>query len=376
MSTESKRIALSVRIGSEESTSCGWFAIAMAKLKGQSHNLVFLTGKRVRTLVATLAMVVLLCAAGGAQAIPVSIKLTSDALGLGNSDINKGKTVAPDVPGFITSPTTGQGSILTVQSDGKAGIGTTVPVLVTITAQTRLDVTEDLPQWPNDYHAGIIFISKEKNDLPDGKKEGLGVRSFKVDETTGLRELDSKKKHKKKGKKKPDKSGLAKIEGSKHVSGGTSDDTYDWLKPNGAPHVDEAVIFDFNPQFYADALSVEVLLSEFDATDVINLHIELTSGSTFDFDFLQTTDTSLFEQAGADKDKLWKLKFSGIGQLQTGDLIQNFTLFAIDDDPLNPRGTAEHFWVTGMTIDAELIPEPATICLLAFGAVLLRRRKK
>ena len=348
-------------------------------MKWQSHNLVFLTGKRVRTLVATLAMVVLLCAAGGAQAVPVSIKLTSDALGLGNSDINKGKTVAPDVPGFITSPTAEQGSILTVQSDGKAGIGTTVPVLVTITAQTRLDVTEDLPQWPNDYHAGIIFISKEKNDLPDGKKEGLGVRSFKVDETTGLRELDSKKKHKKKGKKKPDKSGLAKIEGSKHVSGGTSDDTYDWRKPNGAPHVDEAVIFDFNPQFYADALSVEVLLSEFDATDVINLHIELTSGSTFDFDFLQTTDTSLFEQVGADKDKLWKLEFSGfsgIDQLQTDDLIQNFTLFAVDDDPLNPRGTAEHFWVTGMTIDAELIPEPATICLLAFGAVLLRRRKK
>ena len=122
---------------------------------------MFLTGKRAGTLVATLALVVLLCAAGGAQAVPVSIKLTSDALGLGNSDINKGKTVAPDVPGFITSPTAEQGSILTVQSDGKAGIGTTVPVLVTITAQTRLDVTEDLPQWPNDYHAGIIFTPKK-----------------------------------------------------------------------------------------------------------------------------------------------------------------------------------------------------------------------
>ncbi|GAF84196.1 unnamed protein product, partial [marine sediment metagenome] len=303
------------------------------------------------------------------------IKLTSEALGLGNSDINKGKTVAPDVPGFITSPTAGQGSILTVQSDGKAGIGTTVPVLVTITAQTRLDTLFGLPS-SHDYHAGVLFISKEKKDLPDGKKEGLGVRAFKVDETTGLRELDSQKKHKKKGKKEPDKSGLAKIEGSKHVSGGTSDDTYDWRKPNGAPHVDEAVLFDFNPQFYADALSVEVLLSEFDPTDIVDLHIELTSGSTFDFGFLQTTDTSLFEQVGADKDKLWKLKFSGIDQLQTGDLIQNFTIFAVDDDPLNPRGTAEHFWVTGMTVDAELIPEPATVLLLGFGSLALLRKRR
>lgn len=330
-------------------------------------NSILLTENRARTLMAVLALAVLLSGAGWAQAVPISIKLTTDALGLGSSDINRGGTVDPDMPGFITSPTTGEGSILYIQTDGLAGPGTANPLFVTVTAKTRMDVITGLPPAPHDYQAGVLFISKEDGGLPDGSKEGLGVRAFEVDVVKLERKIDSG-------------SGaamLAEIEGSPHVSGGTEPypDLADKIaagKLNTAPHVDESVTFDFIPQFYANALSVEVLLSKFDLTDIIDLHIDLTSRPDIYLEFLQTTDTSIFEQVGADKDKLWKLKFSGIGQLQTGDLIQNFTIFANDDNPQNPSGTAEHFLITGMTA----VPEPATICLLGFGALSLIRRKR
>lgn len=73
-------------------------------------NSILLTENRARILLTVLALAVLLGGAGWAQAVPVSIKLTSDALwpGLGNPDINKGKTVDPDMSGFITSTTTSQ----------------------------------------------------------------------------------------------------------------------------------------------------------------------------------------------------------------------------------------------------------------------------
>jgi len=303
-----------------------------------------------------LALAALFAQTEQTQAVPVSIKLTAEGLGLGNSDLNSDKTVDPDLPGFFTSPTVDEGSVLYVQTDGLAGPGTVAnPRLVTITARTRLDTLSGMPS-PSDYQAGVIFISKEDNDLPDGTKEGLGVRAFKVIDATGLREIDSG-------------SGLAKIEGSKHVSGGTGNDTYNSGSPNGAPHVDEAVNFKFNPLFYANAQSVEVLLSEFDSTDIIDLHIDLTSGPIY-LPSLGTSDTNIFEQVGS---KLYKLKFSGISGLLPTDLIDNFTICAIDDDPLNPTGTAEHFWITG--ISANVIPEPATVALLALGGLVLLRKR-
>jgi hypothetical protein len=119
--------------------------------------LKLLTENRARTLVAVLALAVLLIGAGWAQAIPVSVKLTADTLGLGSSDINRGGTVDPDMPGFITSPTTGEGSILTIQTDGLADPGTVAnPLFVTVTARTRLD-TVNYPLLggdPRDYQAG------------------------------------------------------------------------------------------------------------------------------------------------------------------------------------------------------------------------------
>jgi hypothetical protein len=235
--------------------------------------------------------------------------------------------------------------------------------LLTVTARSRLDTLFGLPSSPHDYQAGVIFISKESDGTPDGRDEGLGVRAFKVDGATGLREIDGC-------------SGLAKIEGSKEVSGGTGPDTYDPLKPNGAPHVDEAVNFDFDPLWLVNAQSVEVFLSKFSPSDIIDLRINLTSGPDIYLQSLQTTDTSIFEQVDPAHDKLWKLKFSGISQLLTNDLIDNFEICAIDDNPLEPSCTAEHFLISGITVDAAPIPEPATVALLGLGCLLLLRRSK
>ena len=220
----------------------------------------------------------------------VSVKLTAPALGLGDGPINAGKTVDNDLPGFITSSVTGEGSILTVLTDGKADHGvSTNPLLVTITAKTYQDVVTNVPD-PTDYHAGIIYISEEKDDLPDGRKEGLGVRAFMVHGANGLRMLDlgedaagASLLYK---KPKPEPTGRAFVEGSKHVSGGTDDDPYDPGDPNGPPHVDECVTFDFNPDLSILGQSIVVLLSDFESADIIDLHVELDNGSSYDLSLI------------------------------------------------------------------------------------------
>ncbi len=327
--------------------------------------------KREMAKLATILWVLVVLGGLPAQADMTSIKLTSDALGLGSSDINSGKEVDPDVPGkLITSSTVGEGSKLTIQESGLAGPGTGIDrLLVTLTAQTHLD-TLYYP-WvggdPRDYQAGILKITKESSEMPNGRKEGVGVRAFQVDKDA-YRIYDAE-----------GSALLADIKGSGHVSGGTGPDTFDPLNPNGAPHVDEAVKFDFDSFWLVDAHSVEVLLSDYDPSDIIDLDIELTSGSMFDFDFLQTTDTSIFEKVDSSYDKLWRLKFSGLSGLGATDLIDNFTIYANDDDPLNPSGTAEHFYITGMTADVEPVPAPSAVVLgslgLGFSGWLLRKRR-
>ena len=301
-------------------------------------------------------------AASAVTATPISIKLTTDALGLGSSDLNSGGTVDPDMPGFYTSSVIGQGSVLTVQTDGLAGSGTAAnPLFATITSQTHLDTLYGLPGI-NDYLAGALYLTKENDKTPDGKDEGLGVRAFTVDDF-GLRKLDSA-------------TGLALIEGSKHVSGGTGPEIYIPGGANGAPHVDEDVNFDFSSAFQVDGSSVEVLLSKYVSSNIVDLHIDMASGEAIDLPFLETTNTAIFERIGGSRDRLWKLKFSGISQLQAGDRIDSFTIRANDDNPSCPRGTAEHFFITGFTVDADVVPEPATVALLCCGVLMVARHRK
>src|SRR5207247_155918 len=125
---------------------------------------------------------------------------------------------------------------------------------------------------PNDYHAGILYVSKESTNLPEGRDEGLGVRAFTVfggsGPTGGLRVLDAA-------------TGRARIEGSKEVSGGTGAPAYDPASPNGAPHVDEEATFTFDPSVSVGASTLLVVLSKFGEADVLDLTVVLGSGATF-----------------------------------------------------------------------------------------------
>ena len=153
--------------------------------------------------------------AANSFASPLEVKLTAEGLGFTTDPavkVNGDKVVDADQLGLVTSPTVGEGSILTILDNGLAGNpGGSDSLFVTVTANSRID---NFPTT-KDYRAGIITLTKQESksgEHPD-KKEGLGVRPFTVinglagDASTGLREIDGA-------------TGRAKIEGSKHVSGG------------------------------------------------------------------------------------------------------------------------------------------------------------
>jgi hypothetical protein len=325
---------------------------------------------RLRTLV--LAAAVAAASVTSSFGAPVSIKLNTTALGLGigNVDYNGGMSVDPDIAGkIITSATTGVGSILTVQKSGVAGPGSVAdPLLATITARTHLDTVSGLPAL-HDFQAGVLFISKQEAQSP--KDEGLGVRAFMVDETTGLRTFHTMG---------PMATGRARIEGSKEVSGGTGPTSG---LDNGPPHVDEDVIFDINTALALQAKSFSVLLTKFEDNDRIDLTIERLVGAPITLTFQGTSNTSLFEEVGTD-DKVWKVNFSGVPGLLDDDIIKSFTIRAVDNNPSMPRGTAEHFLINGFAFDdtpvleqGPLVPEPAVAGVMVLGAgwFLMRRRR-
>jgi hypothetical protein len=295
----------------------------------------------------------------------ISVKLTSDALGLGSADVNDGGTVDADVAGkLVTSPTLGQGSILTIQKSGVAGPGTGLdPLLVTVTSVTHQD---NVAGTGTDFKAGVIYLTKENANTPDGKDEGLGVRAFTVD-TNGARTFSG---------------GLAKIEGSKEVSGGTDLST---TLQNGPPHVDECATFVIDPGTSLKADSFVVRMSKMEATDLIDLHLTLLDNSVLDYSFIGPGDAGWTEVGSGNK--LYDLAFSGLAGIDSLDFIKNFTICAVDpaDAPgatVNAKSTAEHFLITGFIAETGIpntgeTPEPASLGLLGLGAVglLMRRRK-
>jgi len=315
-----------------------------------------------------------------------SVKLTTEGLGLGNTNLNREKTVDPDKDGFKTSLVTGEGSILWIQEDGMAGLGTSSPLLVEVTAETRLDFSS---AGPNDAQAGVIFIADESSKTPDGVKEGLGVRAFTVDEN-GDRVIDTDGiiKH---GETIPP-TNRAKIEGSKHVSGGTGPTVFDANNPNGSPHVDEKVNFDFKRSVAAD--SFELLLSDIkpDAKNggiEVDLHIELVSGTIIET--IRSADgVPFFLPAGATaEDRLVGINFGMISGIGPNDILRSFYIRALHPTQVDPlKETAEHFFITGFNWEpgtpaggAVIVPLPAAawMALPLFGGLgvtqILRRRR-
>ena len=308
----------------------------------------------------------------------VSITLNSSALGLGGDKINDGDTVDPDVTGSLwTSTNIGEGSVLNIQFSGVAGPGTTGdPLLVMVTARTHTDAIYNLPAAPHDYFAGILYISKDEKDL---KNEGMGVRAFNVDATTGLRLYDSE-------------NGRAEIDGSKEISGSDEEKNLYFMDgpkprkndPNGPPHEDEAVIFDFTVgASRPSATQMDVLLTKFKRgkdEDGFVLELKLTTGDILDFSsLLGECDAALSEQP--DKE-VYLLDFGGLAGLDVDDLLDSFTIRSVGDGD----GKKQHFLINGFTTfdvpftkSPSVVPEPLTMLgcamgLASLGAYLRKRR--
>jgi hypothetical protein len=313
----------------------------------------------------------------------LQIKLTALGLGLTtdpsvkiNSEGN-GDPVDADLPGFVTSTTTGVGSVLTIIDDGTglngiAGIPTPAfPVIITMTSESRMD---NFPTT-DDYRAGLIALSEQKGN--DGKHpdkgEGLGVRAFTVIESgvdMGLRQIDS-------GTLRPI------IEGSKHVSGGTDlkhgpdPNNADLVNfsPNGSDHVDEAVYFDFNPsQVKVDADSFAIRFTETEPTkDYMTVVIKRESGADITLSNIDVTHSAFVAQDAGDK--VYDLNFSLIAGLLDDDVLTEVSVRS----ELNGDGSKSHFFINGLDATVTPIPEPSTLMLgilASMGMLLPRRRRK
>jgi hypothetical protein len=321
------------------------------------------------------------------MAVPVSIELTSDALGLGGDPINvakNGDAVEADRPGqLVMSTDANVGSILTIQADGTAGAGEELnPLLVTVTARTHLDTQLNIPAGA-DFQAGVIYLSDDNNDLPI---EGLGVRAFGIDMDPASATYAQRYVN-------PAYVALNghgfQLEGSKEISGGFN--YVDWndfaaeqpTEPgNTPPHVDEDVMFDFNN---ADVVvpvdGVSFLLTKIKAGDetmdlAVDLTVTLVGGATQSWSFEYASDDpcvfTLLD--GYDDVLVLDLGCPSLG-FGPNDILDSVVIGARDDpaDPLN--GTDEHFLINGFSVDYTNVPEPATMSLLALGGLAVLKRK-
>jgi len=316
-----------------------------------------------------------------AYATSVSITLTTYALGLGAAaDItNGGKVIDANVAGALFTATEGTvntnlnaalgivaapkvmtGSVLNIQTSNLAGAGTGLdPLLVRVTAAGHLD-----NNIGGEFQSGVIWLSADNKDTsPEG--EGLGVRAFTVTEGTIAPPAGARVTITDKGV-----TGFG-IEGSKEVSGGTDPDL---AFHNGAPHVDELAFFDFTAgSGNWDANKFKFVLTAFESTDKYYLQIRYAGG----------TYASLLDATGAwsaydSGTKVLTVDTSKIVGIPTAKLY-DFYIRAVDPNPAEPKGTAEHFLINGFTVNDTPVPEPASLVLLGSGLVLganrLRRRK-
>ncbi len=356
------------------------------------------------------------------HATQISVTLTSDSLGLGVDKINDSSPIDADVAGKLFTATAGTantdlnavlagsglpiintGSVLNIQTHLATGVSTAGsggtaadPFLVQITAATHLDVTAGYPaSWngtSREFQSGVLYMTDDNLD-GKAKDEGIGVVAFAVTNGTsktngdagGYRvDSDLSKDGNGDGNKTND---YVLDTSSKEITGGTDCaalgapsgcGTPDLTNISAAPLVDELVFFNFkNSGVAVNAGSTQVVLSKFDNTDKIWLHVDFVGGS-YDNGFLGTASAG-FSTSG---DNVWTVDFGKLsGFTGANRQLTDFFIRAVDDDPAHAAATAETFLINGFSSNTIIgvqssgaVPEPGTLLLLGSGLGFLARR--
>ena len=332
------------------------------------------------------------CNDGGTVDVDQSGKLVTAASGTPATNLFHA-LVAAGYPGTAIINT---GSVLTIQQNGLAGPGTALnPLLVRVTAATHLDETSYPAGWANsrEFQSGVIYLTAGTDGTVAG--DGLGVRAFTVSEGTTNDPANAGNRT---------GSGTAyKIEGSKEVSGGTDCSTFgakkddcagspDYSGVNGAPHVDELAFFDFTAGSGAwDAKNFSWVLTDFTSLsgssgDRYDIHIDWVGGNCTEKFLSSGAGTSgVSNTASGVLTGNSGFLTGGCAGIPAGAMLSDFYIRAVDDDPSNPRGTAEHFLINGFTVNPTEIlppeggvPEPSTPLLFGAGlcALLVAARRR
>jgi hypothetical protein len=244
-----------------------------------------------------------------------------------------------------------------------------------VTAAGHLDnLANNANVGVGDFQAGIIYMTQDLGAAGGAtnaaiKDEGIGVKAFTVNTTTGLRQDSDLTKDENLD---TNKTNDYDIEGSKEISGGTDPRTG---FPNGAPHVDELAFLDFTVGSGTWAANnFQFALTKFESDNKYFLHIEYVGG-TYHATFLGT-GSGVYDSTN----EVLRVNSNTLG-LPNAQL-KSFYVRAVDDNPAAPKSTAEHFLLNGFTVNTppdNPIPEPASLVLLGSGLVLganrLRRRK-